>query len=402
MPLAANHNFAKERVMARFIIPAAIVLCVSGPFTTFADDLMFRELKPQGSNNTQAPAYQTSLKLGDTLRLSATGNLAARIQEEIAKGDVRKVLSLHVRDVRIPNLPIAVYSNGKGSGYYLNIDLQRNAADDDNRKAWEAFFAKDQEFHYGGAFDVNVALSVGTDLPISLRDPVKFSITNSNSLWWTILPLAAAVIGGMIWLAKGTTALRDGATGPYSLGKSQMAVWGLIVAACFAGVWILTWRMERIPPQVLILLGISGSTALASLLIGSTKKSKLMDQLQQSQVEVISLNAQHAREVAAAANGTAPPLPPPQLALAQSQVAAIQAQLSPMSTGSFWLDICSNGDGISFHRLQVVIWTLILATIFVWSVCHEISMPEFSETLLYLMGISNGTYLGFKYPEKDG
>jgi hypothetical protein len=29
-------------------------------------------------------------------------------------------------------------------------------------------------------------------------------------------------------------------------------------------------------------------------------------------------------------------------------------------------------------------------------------MPEFEGTLLVLMGISNGTYLGFKIPEKQG
>ena len=41
-----------------------------------------------------------------------------------------------------------------------------------------------------------------------------------------------------------------------------------------------------------------------------------------------------------------------------------------------------------------------LGGFFIWSVCKVISMPEFSPTLLVLMGITNGTYLGFKPQEK--
>ena len=46
------------------------------------------------------------------------------------------------------------------------------------------------------------------------------------------------------------------------------------------------------------------------------------------------------------------------------------------------------------------VWTLVLGIIFIASVYNNLSMPEFSSTLLGLMGISSGTYLGFKVPEK--
>ena len=72
---------------------------------------------------------------------------------------------------------------------------------------------------------------------------------------------------------------------------------------------------------------------------------------------------------------------------------------TPQSDG-FWRDICNSGDGLSFHRLQVVMWTLILGVVFINDVSKVMSMPEFSNTLLMLMGISSGTYLGFKIPEK--
>ena len=41
-------------------------------------------------------------------------------------------------------------------------------------------------------------------------------------------------------------------------------------------------------------------------------------------------------------------------------------------------------------------WTAILGLVFVYSVWERLAMPEFSATLLSLMGISAGTYLGFK------
>ena len=69
-------------------------------------------------------------------------------------------------------------------------------------------------------------------------------------------------------------------------------------------------------------------------------------------------------------------------------------------SAGFWQDICDDGNGLSFHRLQVVIWTAVLGVVFVGSVSRTMSMPEFSDTLLTLLGISNGTYLGFKIPEK--
>jgi len=43
-------------------------------------------------------------------------------------------------------------------------------------------------------------------------------------------------------------------------------------------------------------------------------------------------------------------------------------------------------------------WTLILGFVFVAKVLADRAMPEFSATTLSLLGISAGTYLGFKMP----
>jgi hypothetical protein len=130
--------------------------------------------------------------------------------------------------------------------------------------------------------------------------------------------------------------------------------------------------MERIPPQVLILMGISGATGLGSVLINS--------------------------------NPAQPVQPPP---LRQNQKPEQNPQPARpnrlqlfLETMSRWFtDIISDGKGVCFQRLQVVIWTLILGFVFAWTVANTCSMPEFENTLLVLMGISNGLYLGFKIPE---
>ena len=62
---------------------------------------------------------------------------------------------------------------------------------------------------------------------------------------------------------------------------------------------------------------------------------------------------------------------------------------------------CSDGSGYSFHRFQIFAWTIVLGIIFLSSVYNNLTMPEFSTTLLGLMGISAGTYIGFKLPNRS-
>ena len=65
-------------------------------------------------------------------------------------------------------------------------------------------------------------------------------------------------------------------------------------------------------------------------------------------------------------------------------------------------DILSDDDGISFHRFQIAAWTVVLIFVFIAKVYNDLSMPEFDGTLLALMGISGGTYIGFKLPDRQG
>jgi hypothetical protein len=74
----------------------------------------------------------------------------------------------------------------------------------------------------------------------------------------------------------------------------------------------------------------------------------------------------------------------------------------PRASAGFLRDLISDDRGVvALDRLQVMVWTLVLGGIFLSSVFAYLTMPEFSATMLALMGISSGTYIGFKLPWKN-
>ncbi len=61
-------------------------------------------------------------------------------------------------------------------------------------------------------------------------------------------------------------------------------------------------------------------------------------------------------------------------------------------------DWLTEGKVVSFHRFQMMVWTLALGLVFLVQVLRNLEFPSFDGTLLALSGISAGTYLGFKFP----
>jgi hypothetical protein len=119
------------------------------------------------------------------------------------------------------------------------------------------------------------------------------------------------------------------------------------------------------------LLGISGVTALGAVAIDSSKAAA----------------SQSASAIAAA--GT------PAVVTGQAEDLSCPKHLG------FWKDILTDDTGWAFHRVQVVVWTLILGVVSLWSAYCKLSLPTFDSNLLILMGISSGLYLGMKYPEQQ-
>ena len=62
-------------------------------------------------------------------------------------------------------------------------------------------------------------------------------------------------------------------------------------------------------------------------------------------------------------------------------------------------DVLQGGTSNALHRIQLVAWTGIVGLVFARSVLADLQFPTIDATLLALMGVSSGTYLGFKIPE---
>ena len=233
------------------------------------------------------------------------------------------------------------------------------------------------------------------------------------NLWYLLFGLLILLFVALVYFAKNTDLLRY-VTGdkpapplraPYSLGITQMAFWFYLAVAGYVFICATT-RQPHIPMgSVLGLLGISSTTGLAAVLVDKQKDASGQSRRDTLIAEQAALKARITELQAMAA----PISQPDRTELSDkqtrfNQVNALIAQLPPpappATTKGFVTDLLHDGDGVSFHRFQMIVWTIVLGVVFVWSVYRTISMPEFDASLLTLMGISAGTYVGFKFPEK--
>lgn len=249
-------------------------------------------------------------------------------------------------------------------------------------------------------------------------------------LWLAVL----AVVVLVFWpLAVQSNLLRDpgitpepGKRLPYSLSRTQAAWWFFIVLASYLFIGLVTADFGTpITGTVLTLLGISAGTLVGSAFIDQSKSNPAteaetarVEQTLENQVTVLQGQVEEAKNTLAQApaGGEAQPQPV-QEAQAQPQQNVAQAKQDLLTLSSalkeresllkktrseseqFLLDILSDANGVTFHRFQIVAWTFVLGIIFIHEVYKGLAMPTFDGSLLALMGISSGTFLGMKVPE---
>jgi hypothetical protein len=216
--------------------------------------------------------------------------------------------------------------------------------------------------------------------------------------------LLGAALAAFFSAARRTDLLRDrtaevppGAVRPYSLARCQMAWWFFLVVAAYVFIWLAIDELDTITPSVLALIGIGAATALGAGMIDTDKKKNGEEATRALRTARATL-----QEAPAAAAGDMATQVAQQVQMSRLQQRAddMEGAVKGGSRG-FRRDLLWDGDGLSLHRFQIVVWTLVLGFIFVASVYAELAMPDFSATLLGLMGISSGTYLGFKLPERQ-
>jgi hypothetical protein len=291
----------------------------------------------------------------------------------------------------------------------------------DNKNSWDALLGSPD------AFIRPVSLGVGLEkngFPDAvLRDEkdheAKFDLIVIRSAWFWVC--AGALIVTLVlffWLARDSNIIRDPGPPPpgdavraYSLARTQMAFWFFLVISSFLLIWIITGQLDTITDSALALIGIGSGTALGAAVVDASKRQSAATQLQSLQAERGTLNA---RVNTLQTLTTAAP-PPANLVDLQQELHEKQQRLndvnnsinnlaaasSAVPSSGFLNDLLKDGSGISFHRFQMFVWTLLLGIIFCISVYTHLAMPTFSGTLLGLMGISSGTYIGFKFPEQQ-
>jgi hypothetical protein len=163
----------------------------------------------------------------------------------------------------------------------------------------------------------------------------------------------------MIVLAVKTDMLKDisNATDkPYSLSRVQFALWTLIVFCSFIYIWGQSSVYFEIGNTALILMGIGTGTAIVAKTVDDSDKKNLKNGL-------------------------------------------ISAIHQDGGSEGLLRDILSDKTGVSVHRVQNVLFTTAMMVAFVVEVLKYREMPEFSNTMLMLAGVSAGGYLGVKVNE---
>jgi hypothetical protein len=72
-----------------------------------------------------------------------------------------------------------------------------------------------------------------------------------------------------------------------------------------------------------------------------------------------------------------------------------------MKSKGIMVDMLSDGHAMSLHRLQLLLFTVFLGCYFLIEVAGHLVMPQISETMMGLMGISSVTYAGIKSTEQQ-
>ncbi len=209
---------------------------------------------------------------------------------------------------------------------------------------------------------------------------------------------------------------------PFSLARVQMAIWFLFVVAAFVLIYMITGYYDNLNASVLALIGISSSTGVFATVIDDGSRKAARDQISKPEFKTKKENkalldkkteeiTSQITKLSETENKRKDELNEEKKKLSaertdlEKQIDSLEAIANPTTSG-FIKDILTFGDGdTTFHRFQMVVWTVVLLFVFLNEVYSTLSMPEFSVELLGLMGISSGTYIGFKIatqkPEKS-
>ncbi len=289
----------------------------------------------------RADTYPAAVSLNDVLAVRWWQGQGAELRRRaVAEG---KPVFLFLDGVRVHGIV------GEWDPTYPGVVRFPLTRDDSNRDDWARLLGgrvfKPREVSVAVGFE-DRSLTVGASNKLMLRalSPVR---------GWILLGVLVVLSCIVRWFYKNESILRDaappasGGERTYSLARLQMAAWTLQVITAFVGIWAVTGAAASLTPSVLALLGISSGTALTSAVVDETKRAQ-------------------------------------------------QPSPAAASSGGIVSDVVSDEQGPALSRLQIILWTVVLSVVFWGNVYSHLAMPDFDATMLVLMGLSAGTYVGLK------
>ncbi|QHE76529.1 hypothetical protein [Hydrogenophaga sp. PBL-H3] len=147
----------------------------------------------------------------------------------------------------------------------------------------------------------------------------------------------------------------------FSLAKVQLALWFFVIFSAFLVIWLATGNFDTLNSSILSTLSISAGTALGDTFVKAAGPITATGTLQSGDTDGF---------------------------------------LAPRWTARrFMRELVSDDEGCSIARFQMLAWTVALVIVFLADVLDDLQMPVFGPELLYLLGLSTGTYVAHRLPE---
>ena len=195
-----------------------------------------------------------------------------------------------------------------------------------------------------------IYLGIGNETKIFAQSKTPLFLEIRQKIDWRWLLFISAIILGIAIIALCFQVLKDDNNLYYSLSRTQLFYWSLLIVFAYLYISFTTGTLPLIPGSILAIVGIGVATTAATRVIENRNKD------------------------------------------------GVPIDESATSDG-FLLDILSDGSSINIQRFQSVIFNLFFGIIFIQKALGTHLMPQFEDNVLLLLGISSGTYAGLKITE---
>ena len=415
---------ALSRLVQTFVVAALLIVAVNS--VQAQDDTADQPAPSPTATPGASPSPSPSPSPKVIPRVtSAMGNLELDDLIELRIENLEKWAETNDASKLVP------YINGRAirGNYPEELHLERGRLiyhleiTPDNKKVWIDLLGAPHSMREPATLSVGLEDGSAFDSFHEKDHPVTLTVI-SPLYGLVALAVILSTLTLLVWLVRSTNIIREpgppptpGKRRPYNLGRAQMAFWFFLIYSSYIAIWLITNALDTITSSLLALMGISAGTALGEALIDNGKDTTKTNQLQNLTAEKQALDESISQTQAdldaidpASASATdvanreslVRQLTDTRTRINQldQQLRTLNSQQSATTSAGFLRDLLSDSSGYSFHRFQIFAWTIVLGIIFVSSVYNNLTMPEFSTTLLGLMGLSAGTYIGFKFPEQ--